>query len=77
MIDKKVQIEKLFYDIEVLKKNQNINIDENERFKCELKRIGLTSYQDFNKDVLSKHQRDLIKKLKDNKNIIIRKAMCS
>ena len=51
-----------------------MQVTDNERLRCELKRFGLRQVQDYNRDLLSKEQMQLIKTFRDNPDIIIRKA---
>jgi hypothetical protein len=49
-----LEVEKLFSNILDLAKNKHINIENEERLKCELKRFGINDIKDYNKDLLSK-----------------------
>jgi hypothetical protein len=53
-LKKKIEIEKLYTQIDTEKKLNNITIPNEDQFKCELKRFGLREVRDFNKDVLTK-----------------------
>ena len=71
---KKVELEKLYTQIETEKKKGTITIEDEEGLKCELKRFGLRSIRDYTRDVLIKEQHSLIKEFNNNENIIVRKA---
>ena len=73
-LTKKIEIEKLYRDIVDKSKRNHVIIEDDDKLKCELKRLGLSSQTDYTKDILNKHQREIIKDFKKNKNIIIRKA---
>ena len=71
---KKVELEKLYTQIETEKKKGTITIENEEGLKCELKRFGLRNIRDYGRDVLTKEQHSLIKEFNNNENIIVRKA---
>ena len=73
-LTKKIEVEKLYRNIEEQCKKDKVVINNSEVLKCELKRFGLSHTKDFNRDILSKKQIDLVKNFKDNKDIIVRKA---
>lgn len=74
ILRKKIEIEKLQHQIDNEIAKKTISIPNPEQFKCELKRYGLRNQPDYNKDILSKHQHSLIKNLRENTDIHIRKA---
>ena len=73
-LSKKIEIEKLYDTIKMHKSNKELVIQDEEALKCELKRFGLRTVTDYNKNLLTKQQYALIEEFKSNENIIIRKA---
>ena len=49
-----MEVEKFHYKLIKLKEKGEIEIQSEERLKCELKRFGLNELKEFNKDILSK-----------------------
>lgn len=71
---KKIELEKLYSQIERGRKEDNIEIEQAERLRCELKRFGLRPCIDFTSDVLTKEQYKLVEEFKKQPNIVIRRA---
>lgn len=71
---KKIEVEKLYRNICDEKRKNNLNITDEERLKCELKRFGLQNNRDYNKNNISKEQLKLIKEFNADEDIITRKA---
>ena len=71
---KKIQIEKLYKNIQAKSKDNTITISEDDQLKCELKRFGLRKPQDFSKNLLDKDQFQLVKDFTRNPDVITRKA---
>jgi hypothetical protein len=71
---KKVEIEKLCENIKNIAVNKQIRIIQEDKMKCELEKFGMKNNTDYEKDVLTREQHEKIKKLRDNKDIVIRKA---
>lgn len=73
-INYKNEIEKLYNNINKLQKNKEILIQDEDKLKCELKHFGLKKPQTYDKDILTPEDYLEIKALKNNPNIVIRKA---
>ena len=74
VINKQIEIEKLFKQIKDAKSKKNINISNEEILKCELKRFSYKFHKDYNKDVLTKEEYQAVKQFNSNEEIIVRKA---
>ena len=73
--DKKIENEKLFYSIENLVTRKELEIEEINNFRSELKLFGANNSIDYTKDVINKEHYKLLKELKNNdENITIRRA---
>ena len=71
---KKIEIEKLFRQIEREKSSGNVEISDQEKLKCELKRFGLREIRDFDKDLLTREEHKIVREFVENEDIIVRKA---
>ena len=71
---RKIEIEKLYEEVKAKERNGLVNIENDEGLQCELKRIGLQPIIDYNSDLLTKQQYKKLRELKENENIIIRRA---
>ena len=74
LLNRKIEIEKLYRSISNKADRNIIKISNNEQLKCELKRFGLKRVEDHSKNILNRDQIDLIKNFKNNPNVIVRKA---
>ena len=70
----KIEIEKLYSQVDELRDKNKISIVDEDRLKCNLKREGFIDQHDFNKDLLTKEQYSKIKSFTNNDSITIRKA---
>ena len=80
MLEKKIEIKKLYRSIQDKVTRREISINNNERLKCELKRFGLRQITDFINDLLTKEQFKQLRDFINNEEIIVRKGdkvMCS
>ena len=74
MVRKKIEVEKLYSQIDCERKQNNLTVHSEERLKCELKRFGLRQYRCYERDVLTKEQHEAIKNFNKNDSIIVRRA---
>jgi hypothetical protein len=70
----KLEVEKFYQTIVQLEGSNEVTVENFEKLKCELKRYGLNDVKDYNHDILTKKDFELIKEFKQNNNIVIRKA---
>ena len=73
-IRKQIEIEKLYSQIETGKSNKNLSITNEDSLMCELKRFGLKECKNYTSDILTKDQHEIVKELRTNEKIVIRKA---
>ena len=71
---KKVEIERLYYNIKNEEKKKTIAIENDELLQSQLKAFGLKKNKDYHKDVLTKEQHTLLRNLRMDEEVIIRKA---
>ena len=71
-IQQQAEIEKLYQQINT--RRNDILITNEEKLKCELKRFGLSKQRTYSPNNISKDQISDIKNIKNNKDIVIRKA---
>ena len=74
MLEKKIEIEKLYRSIQDKVTRREVSINNNERLKCELKRFGLRQITDFTKYLLTKEQYKQLRDFINNEEIIVRKG---
>lgn len=70
----KLEIEKLYGNIKSEENKKNVVIDNEELLKSELKTFGLKAKRNINNDVITMEQHTLLKELRQDERIIIRKA---
>ena len=74
-VQRKIEMEKLYENIERNIKDNLIIVQDDEKLKCDLKRHGLRDMQNHQLvDLLTKEQYKSIKEFRDNNDITIRKA---
>ena len=73
-ISQELEVEKLFRQVNNAKKKVKVTIENENLFKCELKRFGLRSETSHSEFVISKDQYENIKELKSATDITVRKA---
>lgn len=70
----KLEVEKLFQQIENLIAAKKISVENQDHLKCDLRRFGYNTYKDFNKDLLTREDYGFLKEFCSNPDIVIRKA---
>ena len=71
---KKIEVEKLYSQIEGERKKGSVVVDDDEMLRCELKRFGLRKYKNYDKDIITREQYSEIKALRADDRIVIRRA---
>ena len=73
-IKKKVEIEKLYEDIQDKVRQDKLSINNIDVLKCELERFGMRRCHDIQHDVLTPREHQRVKELRKVDSIVIRKA---
>lgn len=70
----KIEIEKFFSNIKRLEKEKKLNILNEEKLTCDLKRFGLKERKNYCTDIITKEQYSKIKQFNQKSHLIVRKA---
>ena len=73
VLNRKIEMERLYFDINKHKQQNNISVKDNDDFKTKLKNFSIQSHPDNAKQNLNNEEQAAIKTLQSNKDIVIKR----